>query len=206
MTFNGGRGGMVRCTSPTMIASGAFLESLVSTAPCQTSSLNRVTLLQRSGNRGFNSNAEAEKAVRSVLPEGWDLQIYRPEEVKTLAGQIAAVSRSRVFVGVHGAGMLHELFLPPKARVVEIFCGNRSEANHHYMNLESMADIQAGSGVQLYTASNPGACSVDASAVKEAIQASIAADMDRGGHRPEQGAPGGLSSPASRFLRVREKL
>eukprot|EP00449_Zooxanthella_nutricula_P021110 CAMPEP_0198537728 /NCGR_PEP_ID=MMETSP1462-20131121/44844_1 /TAXON_ID=1333877 /ORGANISM="Brandtodinium nutriculum, Strain RCC3387" /LENGTH=449 /DNA_ID=CAMNT_0044267727 /DNA_START=108 /DNA_END=1457 /DNA_ORIENTATION=- len=181
LTALGGRGGRVQCASPTIMASAKYLEDLADPNACKARPANRATLLVREGGaRAFDDDAEAERAVRKALPAGWTLEVVKLAEVHTLAAQIAKVSSSRLLVGVHGAGMMLGLFLPPKAQVVEIFCGDRSGwGNHHYMNLETMADTKASEG-KLYHSSDGGGCRVDASAVEQAVEQAIGGAIQSG--------------------------
>jgi len=94
--------------------------------------------------------------------------------MRNLADQLNVAATSQVFVGVHGAGMMHVLFLPPKARVVEIFCEDRPRGNNHFKNLESMAEPSAHPHLfsfyfDVYTQE----CKIDQKAVANAIKAHL---------------------------------
>jgi len=174
ISFNGGRGGVVGCASPTVIGSALFLQALFhnSTMRAAVKPTKTVTLLLRKGMRRFESDDVAISAVKSVLPSDWSLNLYRPEETSTLTEQLAVAGSTQVWVGVHGAGMMHVLFLPPKARVVEIFCQDRSRDNHHYRNLEILGEPAVGPHLfQYYYDSAEQSCSVDTKQVKDAITA-----------------------------------
>jgi len=172
LSFGGGRGGVVACASPLMMASAMFLQALFPPATNPTPSTKTVTLLLRRGKRRFTSDLNAISTVKQVLPKDWTLRLYRPENSTDLAEQLSIAASTQVFVGVHGAGMMHVLFLPPKARVVEIFCEDRTRENHHYRNLEEMADPSVGGHLfSYYFESSPNSCRVDATAVSDAIKA-----------------------------------
>jgi hypothetical protein len=142
MTFDGGRAGSVACSSPLIMASALFLQALFPppAPPAAPSATKTLTLLLRTGMRKFKSDNDTIDAVKQVLPHDWTLRIYQPENSTNLAEQLNIAASTQVFVGVHGAGMMHVLFLPPKARVVEIFCEDRPGENHHYRNLEVMGE------------------------------------------------------------------
>lgn len=173
MTYRGGRGGVVACPSPTVMGSAMYLQALFQQPKMDlTKPTRRVTLMLRKGVRKFENDDNAIQKVKQALPKDWTLQIYRPEEMKTLQEQLDIAASTQVFVGVHGAGMMHVLFLPPRARVVEIFCEDRPRENHHYRNLEEMGEPAVGPHLfSYYFEASPGRCSVDASAVSDAIKA-----------------------------------
>jgi len=170
-TFNGGRGGTSQCASPTIMASVLYLEALVRPLPMVTPPDKQVTLLLRRGNRAFQDDALAEESVRRALPPGWSLKSFRPEELKSLREQLACVAQTSVFIGTHGAGLTHLMFLPPRARVVEIFCGDRSSSNRHYANLGTMSDGAAAEAQgNFHLEASFSSCQVDSNIVKRAIQ------------------------------------
>jgi hypothetical protein len=180
MTFRGGRGGVVGCLSPTVMSSALWLQALFAPKAAtekelgkvEANSRKQVTLMLRKGRRQFESDRAAIQAIKEVLPSDWDLVEYRPEDVNDFTEQLSIVSKSQVFVGVHGAGMMHVLFLPPKARVVEIFCEDRPRENHHYRNLEEMSEPSVGSHLfSYYFEASSQRCKMDGSAVRKAIKA-----------------------------------
>ena len=60
---------------------------------------------------------------------------------ETTIDSVKIASRSQIFVGVHGAGLMWSAFLPKHSGLVEIFGGDRSSVNRHYHNIASLADI-----------------------------------------------------------------
>jgi hypothetical protein len=180
MTFRGGRGGVVGCLSPTVMSSALWLQALFTPKPSTDNEMGQVeanprkqvTLMLRRGKRKFESDRAAVQAIKEVLPSDWDLVEYRPEDVTDFSEQLSIASKSQVFVGVHGAGMMHVLFLPPKARVVEIFCEDRPRDNHHYRNLEEMGERSVGEHLfSYYFEASSQRCKMDGSAVRKAIKA-----------------------------------
>lgn len=184
VTFRGGRGGNVACPSPTVMASAMWLQALfaqhsganATSTPANTTntSLRRVTLIERSdASRRWTSNLMAEEAVKKVLPAGWELTVFRPEETTTLAEQLQIAAHTQVLVGTHGAGLTHALFLPPKARLVEVFCGDHHrEGHHHFRNLEIMGEpTMDGHMLNYYFEDSPGRCLVRESVVEKAVKA-----------------------------------
>jgi hypothetical protein len=180
MTFHGGRGGVVACTSPTVMSSALWLQALFTPklatdkeiGKVDEKSPKRVTLMLRRGRRQFENDKAAARAIKEVLPPDWTLVQYRPEEVPEFNDQLSIVSQSQVFVGVHGAGMMHVLFLPPKARIVEIFCEDRPRQNHHYRNLEEMSEPSVGAHLfSYYFEASSQSCKIDKKAVRDAIKA-----------------------------------
>mmetsp|Transcript_15334 Transcript_15334/g.27335 ORF Transcript_15334/g.27335 Transcript_15334/m.27335 type:complete len:511 (+) Transcript_15334:59-1591(+) len=171
-TFNGGRVGKVQCSSPTVMASALYLEALANTSHTTKSNGSKlVTLLLRRGTRAFDNDVIAEDAVRSVLPSGWTLRTFRPES-HSLSEQLDIVAETKVLVGAHGAGLTHLMFLPPKARVVEIWCGDRDISNRQYANLETMSDNAAADGTEAFHYGEFRlSCQVDKEIVKQAIEA-----------------------------------
>lgn len=177
ITFNGGRGGSVNCASPSVMASALYLEALFSPSPTTMlealpESGKQVTLLLRRGVRSFDNDASAEEAVRRVLPDGWCLKIYRPEDNVTLSEQLAVAAETQVLVSTHGAGLAHLMFLPPKARVVEIFCNDRGNDNRHYANLETMSDdaaVEAPEQFHLEAGEGFSSCKMPSHLVRKAI-------------------------------------
>jgi len=149
-TFNDGRhGSTADCPSATLQASALYLRGLfpsmaASTKP-EAAEPRRVTLLLRSkgSHRAFEDDAATQAAATSALPAGWMLELLRPETL-SLAEQIAAAGRTQVLVGTHGAGLTLALFLPPRARLVEVYCGDRNANNGHYRTLEGMAEPATG--------------------------------------------------------------
>ncbi|CAE7033761.1 EOGT [Symbiodinium natans] len=177
-TFNGGRGGLVSCASPTLMSSAVFLERIFpSVKPPGDLTL---TLILRTGSRGFEDEDEAVQAVTKALLPGWSLRTYRPETLKTLNEQIAVAQSTQVLVGAHGAGMTHALFLPPHARVVEIWCGDRGSENHHFRNLEVLSDESAAHAPeQFHFGISALRCGVDENAVKAMKAAMTAYQKDQ---------------------------
>lgn len=170
-TSNDGRGGFVKCGSPTLMASAFFLETIFGVGQEQRTG-KRVTLILRRGQRAFRNDQEAEKAVKEALPVGWEFNSYTPENVTSLAEQLTIAQHTDVLVGVHGAAMTHLLFLPPRARIVEIFCMDRFITNRHYRNLEVMADEAAEQSLEkFYFTWVSGNCMVDTPTVRRAIDA-----------------------------------
>jgi hypothetical protein len=173
-TFNGGRAGSVNCPSPTVMASALYLEALFSPLPTIPHSSKQVTILLRRGNRAWENDNKAEEAVRNILPSGWDVTTYRPEEKATLGEQLAVAANTQVLVSVHGAGLAHLMFLPPKARVVEIFCGDRADDNRHFANLETMSDDASSAAPESFHLEAKGevfsTCKMPAHLVKQAIE------------------------------------
>mmetsp|Transcript_31952 Transcript_31952/g.105987 ORF Transcript_31952/g.105987 Transcript_31952/m.105987 type:complete len:205 (+) Transcript_31952:885-1499(+) len=175
LTFNHGRGGDVACASPTLMASAGYLRSLFQQRSSQgalveSSATNYVILvLRREGSRAFDDDEAAKSVVSSALPAGWTMHAWHPEEMPNFSDQINLVSKARVLIGAHGAGLLHALFLPQSAHLVELFCGDRGPSNHHYRNIEQMS----GAGVGRYHGSQSDrGCHLDPSFVREAISAS----------------------------------
>jgi len=182
-TFSGGRSGdSADCPSSTMMASALFLRGLF--PPAVEKSGNRMVqttkqltlLLRNGGSRAFNNNADTEASLRKVLPASWTLELFRPETL-SMSEQLAVAARTKVLVGTHGAGLTFALFLPPKARLVEVYCGDRGMANGHYRSLEGMAEpsTSEGSGgsegrFHFSIASQYG-CTVDTNIVQKAIAA-----------------------------------
>lgn len=60
---------------------------------------------------------------------------------ETTIDSVKIASRSQIFVGVHGAGLMWSAFLPKHSGLVEIFGGDRNSVNRHYHNIASLADI-----------------------------------------------------------------
>jgi len=54
---------------------------------------------------------------------------------------IRIASQSRIFVGVHGAGLVWSGFMSPHSSLLEMFGGDRGSGNRHYHNNASLADI-----------------------------------------------------------------
>jgi hypothetical protein len=174
MTFRGGRAGVVGCSSPTVMASALYLQALFvpSDATSEASKKKRLTLMLRRGKRQFESDMKAINAVKEVLPSDWSMDIYRPEDMENLTTQLTVVANTQLLVGVHGAGMMHVLFLPPKARIVEIFCEDRPRQNHHYRNLEVMGNPDVGPHLfSYYFEAASQRCKVDKKVVSDAIKA-----------------------------------
>mmetsp|Transcript_13555 Transcript_13555/g.23359 ORF Transcript_13555/g.23359 Transcript_13555/m.23359 type:complete len:480 (-) Transcript_13555:227-1666(-) len=170
-TFHGGRGGRSQCASPTIMASVLYLEALVNPLPTVTPPDKQVTLLLRKGTRSFQDDAIAEESARSALLPGWSLKTFRPEEYTCLREQLALVAQTSVLIGTHGAGLTHLMFLPPRARVVEIFCGDRSSDNRHYANLGTMSDGAAPEAPgNFHLEASFSSCRVDSSVVRRAIE------------------------------------
>eukprot|EP00419_Tripos_fusus_P003756 CAMPEP_0172684524 /NCGR_PEP_ID=MMETSP1074-20121228/19618_1 /TAXON_ID=2916 /ORGANISM="Ceratium fusus, Strain PA161109" /LENGTH=405 /DNA_ID=CAMNT_0013503549 /DNA_START=207 /DNA_END=1421 /DNA_ORIENTATION=- len=151
-TFSGGRSGAsADCPSSSMMASSLFLRGLFPQAVDKSGSsmaqtTKRVTLLLRKGgSRAFDNDADTEMSLRSVLPASWTLELFRPETL-SMSEQLAVAARTEVLVGTHGAGLTFALFLPPKARLVEVYCGDRGMGNGHYRSLEGMAEPATSEG------------------------------------------------------------
>jgi hypothetical protein len=181
-TFDDGRLGFTaNCPSATLQGSALYLRGLfpstaVSTKPEGTETKRVTLLLRRHGsNRAFEDDAAAQAAVSRVLPAGWMLELLRPETL-SLAEQIAAAERTQVLVGTHGAGLTLALFLPPRARLVEVYCGDRNPSNGHYRTLEGMAEPATGKVRDIekhfhFSSEYDQQCKLDAVMVKAAIEA-----------------------------------
>lgn len=175
-TFHDGRAGSVNCSSPTVRASALYLAALFpynsGTAP---TAMKQATLLMRPANspRSFVNDSAAEISMRAALPSDWSLRLYRPDLVPTLAEQLWTASQTDVLVGVHGAGMMHVLFMPSHASVVEIFCYDRNERDHHFRNIFAMAGEPRLQKVSRHYFVQPYSsyCAVDADIVRAAVAA-----------------------------------
>jgi len=175
-TFHGGRGGTVSCASPALMSSAIYLERLFpSKSPAAKPQTKQVTLILRAGSRAFGE--EEVNAVAQVLPSGWSLKTCRLEDLKTLNEQLEVAQETQVLVGAHGAGLTTAMFLPPQARLVEIWCGDRGPENHHYMNLEVMSDQKSFLAPHRFHFGVPeyGECQLDKDEVKKAIKEAVAA-------------------------------
>jgi len=182
-TFSGGRSGAsADCPSSTMMASSLFLRGLFppdvdKSGESMVQTTKQVTLLLRKGgSRAFNNDAETEESLRRVLPASWTLELFRPETL-SMSQQLALAARTKVLVGTHGAGLTFALFLPPKARLVEVYCGDRGSSNGHYRSLEGMAEpaTSKGSGVSEgrfhFSIGSHDGCTLDTAVVQKAIAA-----------------------------------
>ncbi|ETO31469.1 hypothetical protein RFI_05651 [Reticulomyxa filosa] len=71
--------------------------------------------------RKFKSDVEVEKVLKEIVIDGFEINVNRVylEEVN-IQQQLKVISSTDVLIGVHGAGMTHVLFLPPKSGVIEI--------------------------------------------------------------------------------------
>jgi len=175
-TFKGGRAGGAPCASPTMMASALYLKGLF--AHNVTGAGKQVTLLMRKGARAFANEAAAVALVKRVLPATWSMETFRPENL-SMAEQMAVAARSNVMIGTHGAGLTFALFLPPHARVVELFCSDRSPSNGHYKSLVRQVETDgpepdgSGSleGMYHFTIKREKQCILDENVVAKAIQA-----------------------------------
>jgi len=176
VSFHGGRDGAVGCTSPLVMSSAMYLQSLFP-LPNKTSDSDgksHVTVLMRKqGIRAWQNNRMVIRDIEDVLPKNWTVSGYYPEDMQTFEEQLAIVGNTQVFVGIHGAGMMHVLFLPPRARVVEVFCGDRPRTNRHYRNLETLGEPNAGEHLFNYYFESDlgGRCSIDPKVMSKAIQA-----------------------------------
>eukprot|EP01059_Diplonema_ambulator_P004778 TRINITY_DN1450_c0_g1_i5.p1 TRINITY_DN1450_c0_g1~~TRINITY_DN1450_c0_g1_i5.p1 ORF type:complete len:596 (+),score=134.56 TRINITY_DN1450_c0_g1_i5:66-1790(+) len=59
----------------------------------------------------------------------------------TFAQILRLMSTTHILAGVHGAGLIYSLYLPPHAGLVEIFGGNRASSNKHYTNIAKYVDL-----------------------------------------------------------------
>jgi hypothetical protein len=88
------------------------------------SAADTVTLISRrnlaSGNRYvINEGPLIRVLERACQAAGVQLQVVDFAEL-SFAEQVALMARSRVLIGIHGAGLVNTLFLPPTAAVVEL--------------------------------------------------------------------------------------
>mmetsp|Transcript_42458 Transcript_42458/g.68293 ORF Transcript_42458/g.68293 Transcript_42458/m.68293 type:complete len:641 (+) Transcript_42458:265-2187(+) len=62
-------------------------------------------------------------------------QISLKESIELMVG-------ADVFVGTHGAALVHSLFLEPHSVLIEMFGCDRAPTNRHYHNIASLVDVQ----------------------------------------------------------------
>mmetsp|Transcript_53368 Transcript_53368/g.95867 ORF Transcript_53368/g.95867 Transcript_53368/m.95867 type:complete len:527 (+) Transcript_53368:53-1633(+) len=174
LSFHGGRAGSVPCSSPLVMSSALYLQALFPPlANASKPSRKHVTVLQRKGGvRAWNSDVMVVRDIQDMVPDGWGVSGYRPEDYPTFEAQLNVVQHTQVFVGIHGAGMMHVLFLPPAARIVEVFCGDRPRLNHHFRNLVTLGEPNVGAHLFHYYFENDiGRCKIDQNVMKKAVEA-----------------------------------
>mmetsp|Transcript_92551 Transcript_92551/g.177706 ORF Transcript_92551/g.177706 Transcript_92551/m.177706 type:complete len:510 (-) Transcript_92551:23-1552(-) len=172
MSFRGGRGGSVGCASPLVMSSALYLQSLFPFNATSDGKKHVTVLMRKPGMRQWDNNVMVIRDIQDVVPKDWTVSGYYPEDMPSFESQLQAVQNTQIFVGIHGAGMMHVLFLPPMARVVEVFCGDRPMMNHHFRNLEEMGEPFVGEHLfHYYFESTLGRCKVDPKVIKKAVAA-----------------------------------
>lgn len=74
--------------------------------------------------------------IRRALPDSWALVPIAWEDLKGgFIEQMKIATKTSILVGVHGAGLIHTLFLPQRPALIELFYGDRGTVNRHYSNI-----------------------------------------------------------------------
>ena len=89
---------------------------------------NRLTFSGRAS-ESFHRSIARQLENEQQLADAWEaLGAFDVRRVlferESFEAQVAAVRRTDVLVGMHGAGMAHALWLPRGARVIEVFSGD----------------------------------------------------------------------------------
>ncbi len=109
---------------PDMISAHEFrritYESLSIPLPAEPSPPAHVIILDREHNHARHFvNLDAMKQVMAKYGVTPEYTIIRDDA--TFEEQVRLMARTGVFVTMHGAGIMNEIFLPPGAAVIEIF-------------------------------------------------------------------------------------
>ena len=90
--------------------------------------------------RPIANEDELVRRVGQALGDGYNITVANFGSLTTRES-VAIAARSRIVVGVHGAGLVWSSFLPPHSGIVEMFGGDRASNNRHYHNIASLADL-----------------------------------------------------------------
>ncbi|KAF3453412.1 hypothetical protein FNV43_RR03852 [Rhamnella rubrinervis] len=77
----------------------------------------RLLLISRSGSRRFLNEGELKKVMKEV---GFEVIVARPKTMTNLDKFSGLVNTCSVMVGVHGAGLTNEIFLPDGAVMIQV--------------------------------------------------------------------------------------
>lgn len=91
--------------------------------------------------RHIMDEEELLRRVGEALGTGYTITAVNFGHNMTARDSVSIASKSNVFVGVHGAGLMWAAFQPPHSGIVEIFGGDRASNNRHYHNIASLADM-----------------------------------------------------------------
>ncbi|KAL9185925.1 hypothetical protein ACHAXT_003702 [Thalassiosira profunda] len=90
--------------------------------------------------RPIANEDELVRRVGQALGDRYNITVANFGSLNT-HDSVAIAARSRILVGVHGAGLVWASFLPPHSGIVEMFGGDRASNNRHYHNIASLADL-----------------------------------------------------------------
>lgn len=112
-----------------------------------TTTRNITVLLRppsKTDGRHFTNDSFALHTVHNAIPpslrQRWRVQSLALSSRMTLGQQIDVARHTQVLVSTHGAGLTVLLWLAPRARVVEISCGNKGLGERHYKTLTQMVE------------------------------------------------------------------
>lgn len=80
------------------------------------------------------------QAISSTFPS-LNVIVFRPEEYSTFKEQAAIASKANIMLGVHGAGLVYNLFMSPGSHLIEIFMDDRPSTNRHFRNIATWMDL-----------------------------------------------------------------
>lgn len=145
LSANHGRAGQTACRAPVIMASASMIRSVFPEVRALPKRQGCLLSLMHRGKGARTIDSQGMVRQLSYLldqqgPKNFTASVYDPVGQPLWKG-LSVMSSTALLWGLHGAGMMHTLFLPSGAALLELFCGDRGPGNGHYKTIAAMIGV-----------------------------------------------------------------